>query len=405
MTEAVQTREAPLLTEADFPSVVTDAKENFYLHLDRRREESGIFKVKLGEAPPFYTVLRDELAKKIMTEPENFTHPLADGASPHGFVPMLPPAKSGPDHAHYRAAVQGFFNPQRVREYTPRMREIATEIVEPLAKRGSCDFQHDVGEVFPGHIMLDLFGLDRSHLDRLVEIENKFWIVPELDPDHQKRKVASDELVAWIDEQIEDTIARPNDSVINILLNTEVKGERLTPFDVKMYMYFFVLGGLHTTKALMGKMMGILAKDAPMRHRLTANPDLWPRFIEEALRSHALGESFRKCAHDIVIDGVQLKQGDLVSANWTAANRDPRAFVNPTEINLEVVQKTRHTGFGYGSHICMGMHLARADMKVMLEVWHQFIPDYDIPDGAVIREQSWAGLGVLEMPLRWDVRN
>lgn len=392
----------PVLTAADYPSVFVDAERDYYGRRDELREKAPVYRVEMTDNLTYYTVMRDDLVKQVLMDPETF--PNAIGASPHSMLPTLPASKEGQELLRYRAVVQRWVNPQNVRRAEDKMREFAIELIEPLVAKGGCNFQHDIGEFYPGLVMLEVFSLDRSYLAELVEIESLLWVVPEDDPDYAVRREAAAKLDAWIEARIAECQAKPNDSVVSQLLATEIQGTLLTPFEVKMFVFFFIVGGLHTTKALMGKMMAILAEDTPMRHRLTASPELWPRFIEEALRSHAMGESFRRVAKDTELAGVQLKEGDLVTVNWTAANRDPRAYRNPTEINLDEAQSARHTGFGYGGHICMGMHLARADMRIMLEEWHKRIPDYKVPEGTVLREQSWAGFGLLELPLLWPVQ-
>lgn len=393
----------PVLTAADYPSVVEDAEVNYYAARDRLREAAPIYRVELGEMEPYYTVMRDDLVKRVLMDPETFPHAASDASNPHGMMPLLPTSKEGAELARYRAVVQGWFNPLKVRAFRERMREIAIELIEPIVPRGQCEFQHDLGEFFPGLIMLELFNMDRAFLPGLVELERVMWTAPEDDPDYAIRNHATELLMVWIDEQIEKCQKSRDDSVVNYLLDSEVNGEKLTPFDVKMFMIIFVQGGLHTTKALMGKMMVILAQDPELRRRLTADPELWPRFIEETLRTHAMGESFRRVAKDTELEGCPLKKGDLLAVNWTAANRDPRAFEHAAEIYLDAPQKARHTAFGYGGHICMGMHIARADLTILLEEWHKRVPDYWLAEGTVIREQSWAGAGVLEVPLRWNV--
>lgn len=406
MTQQQSDSAIPVLTAADYPSVIGNADVEYYEARDRLRETAPVYRVDLGAMESFYAVMRDDLAKKILLDPQTFPHIMAfpDETNPHGTAPVLPMSRSGkPDHAHYRGVTQGWVSPARVRTLQPRIREIAIEVIEPLVGKGGCNFVHDFGEVYPGLIMLEALGIDRHHLPRLVEIEANMWIPPEDDPDHSIRLAADRKLSEWIDERIAECQAKPDESIITYLLGAEVQGRKLTPFDAKMYMQLFVVGGIHTTRSLMGKIMAILAADPPTRHRLTANPDLWPRFIEEVLRSHALGNSFRRVARDVEFEGIHFKQNDLVNIDWAAINRDPRTFSNPNQINLDEPQKARHSGFGFGSHICMGMHLARADMRIALEEWHARIPDYYIPEGTVLREQIWAGFGLIELPLRWDI--
>jgi cytochrome P450 len=66
--------------------------------------------------------------------------------------------------------------------------------------------------------------------------------------------------------------------------------------------------------------------------------------------------------------------------SWASANLDPAAFDKPLEVNFER-HPNPHIGFANGFHRCLGSHLARMEMRVALEVWHQRIPDYRVKEG------------------------
>ena len=84
-----------------------------------------------------------------------------------------------------------------------------------------------------------------------------------------------------------------------------------------------------------------------------------------------------------------------------AANLDPATYAEPDDIDFER-QRSINLAFGGGPHLCLGINLARLELRVALEEWHRRIPDYAIPAGTVI-EHSPGIRQADHLPLVWDV--
>lgn len=385
----------------DYPSVVTNAEENYYRDRDRLREESPAYRVeKPGQK--FYTFMRMDTVKRVLLDTETFSNVKVEGAGGAVEENLLPSSKDPPEHARYRAVIAPFFTPSAVKKIMPDFPIFANKLIDRFVDRGHCEYQHEFSEPYPGYILLKVLGVPEEDLPIMVEAESKLWIPPEEDPDFSRRRAATNQAIQYLEDKIRQCQKNPDDSLFSALLASEVDGRKLTPLEVRQYTLILVMGGLHTTKALLGKTMAHLAQNPDLRRTIIENPAKIPTLIEEMLRVYSMGESFRFATKDVEIDGCPVKKGDMVSVNWTAANRDPRAYDCPASVKLDR-GNTLHVGFGFGAHICMGMHLARADMRVALDEWHKRIPHYRIKEGAELKEQIWAGAGIRELPLEWDV--
>jgi cytochrome P450 len=93
-----------------------------------------------------------------------------------------------------------------------------------------------------------------------------------------------------------------------------------------------------------------------------------------------------------------MKAGDHLMMLLPATGRDPRAFDDPEQIRFDRAPN-QHLGFGWGIHRCIGIHLARAEMRVALEEWHARIPDYHVDPVDTIRRRRGAIAGVWHLPL------
>jgi cytochrome P450 len=147
-----------------------------------------------------------------------------------------------------------------------------------------------------------------------------------------------------------------------------------------------------------------LAEHPEERRRLIAEPELIPLAVEEVLRFYTIifGDG-RKVTRDAEFHGVQLKQGEMVYGLVSAANRDPDHWERGEEFVIDR-QRNNHMGFANGPHRCLGMHLARREMKIAVEEWLRLIPDFDIaPDAELTERGGGSMMTLLQLPLVWDV--
>ena len=82
--------------------------------------------------------------------------------------------------------------------------------------------------------------------------------------------------------------------------------------------------------------------------------------------------------------GCPVRSGEQMLLPFPAANHDPAAFENAGEFQLDRA-RNRHVAFGSGPHRCLGSHLARMELEVALQVWHERIPEYAIAPGELPR--------------------
>ena len=134
---------------------------------------------------------------------------------------------------------------------------------------------------------------------------------------------------------------------------------------------------------------------------LRENPQSIPDAIDEMMRAYAAVTTMRLCTQDIQIGGVAMKQGDLVMMPTHLAANDPEAFANPETVDF--ARKPRHVSFGYGPHLCIGMHLARREMRIAMEEALAILPKFSIPPGARIDSFCSGIIGPLTLPLVWEV--
>ena len=89
----------------------------------------------------------------------------------------------------------------------------------------------------------------------------------------------------------------------------------------------------------------------------------------------------RVALQDTEVGGCPISKGERISPLLGAANTDPAEFPNPDVVDF-TRNPNRHRAFGGGPHRCLGSHLARLELRLILEEWHNRIPDYALREGA-----------------------
>jgi cytochrome P450 len=144
--------------------------------------------------------------------------------------------------------------------------------------------------------------------------------------------------------------------------------------------FMFVLAGLDTVTSAVGFSLAKLAADTDLRHRISADFSLIPAFIEEILRVDGpVPFAPRVTTEEVEVAGRVVPKDTRVMLSYGSADRDPRRYDDADEVKLD--DKVVHFAFGRGPHRCLGSHLARLELRLILEEWHTRIPEYTLAGG------------------------
>ena len=299
-------------------------------------------------------------------------------------VPLIPIAVDPPDHHRFRKVLDPMFAPRVINVMEDSLREQARELVEAFAGRGECDGVADLARLYPTQVFLTLFGMPLEHRDQFIHwaetiIENANQD-PEAELSPEVVKNAS-ELFAYLQAYVDDKRAHPGDDVLSHILTLE--GDEAWPNDEVLGLCFLlILAGLDTVTAMIGFILYHLAREPELRRRMIADPALVQPVIEEILRLEQPAPTQpRVTTEDVEVCGHLIPAGSKVSMVVGAANRDPLKFPNPDVIDPSQAD-TGHVAFGGGIHRCLGSHLARREMRIVIEEFHKLIPEYSIAEGA-----------------------
>lgn len=343
----------------------------------------------------FWSISRYEDVERLHQEPATFSSfPVT--IPPFGNTrPMIPLESDPPLHRDYRRVLTDQFSRPAQRAKQEVYRGIARECIDAFVDRGECDVARELCTPLALRALMDALGVPSQDHAKMEDIANR--LVRKIEPAQ-----AAAELEAYFTELIALRRADPRDDVVSRLCAAELNGTPLTQIEILDYCMILVPAGFETTASSMGYTFLILAERPDLQDRLRREPELIPSAIEEMLRyvTPVRGLS-RTVMEDVEIGGQQFRRGDRLHVNWPGANRDPEVFEAPEVIDIER-KPNRHFGFGLGAHLCLGIHMAREELKVAFEETLRRMTNIRVSDPAKVVEEPGTTWGISSLPITFD---
>ncbi len=273
-----------------------------------------------------------------------------------------------PKHLKLRKVTREWFLPRSIEKLDAEIKEMCTEYVDKMeAMGGECDFVKDITLLYPLRIIMSILGLPRESEATMLKLTQEIFggQDPDLmrDPDQQTMNAETImEFGSYFDEVIKDRKQNPQDDLATVLANAEVDGKPMEPLDQLSYFIIAASAGHDTTSAVLGAGMKALLQHPDQLAMWRDNPDLDTNAAKELMRwVSPVRHMVRTATDDLELGGKQIKSGDNIVLWFPAANRDPRAFDSPNTLDITRDPKA-HLAFGYGSHMCLGQHLATLEV-------------------------------------------
>jgi cytochrome P450 len=306
-----------------------------------------------------------------------------------------------PVHGKYRKLFQEAFNPKMLAALRPRFEAVIGRLVDRFAANGEADLVHEFAVHFPFQFICDLMDLpaaDRAVFHKLAHGQTCVMF----DPEHGQ------EASRLLGNYLTDLIALRRDQksqtdFVSLLANAELDGERI-PDDVLLGFFRQLMNaGGDTSYHGFSNILAALFMHPEQMALIRADRSLLPRALEEGLRWGAPITSIdRVTTRDVVLEGVHMPKGSVVRVCIAAANRDETIFADPHAFDIMRDQR-RSVVFGYGSHLCIGQHVARTELQMALNVLLDRLPNIRLDPtkpAPVIRGLTFRGAD--EVNVVWD---
>jgi cytochrome P450 len=332
-----------------------------------------------------WVVTRYQEIHQVLRDPETFSsYPtnlvnMAEGK----FIPLeLDP----PEHTYYRKALQPLFNPKRMQELEPLIREVINDLIDSFAARGNAEFISEFAHQLPTHVFLVLMGWPLEDAPMFSETtDTALQGIPggTEEESAKARKDAANRIYDYFGAVVarirtgQDEAHGLTAQIVNTPIEMEDGVRLLTDDELNRMFYLLLIAGLHTVQGSLAWAIVHLANNPLQRQKIIDDRETITAAVEEILRIEASVITARRATRDVEIGGVTISEGDQLIALLCSANRDGSEFEEPDELKIDR-SPNRHLSFGAGPHRCLGSHLARIELELVLEEIHKRIPDYSL---------------------------
>ena len=311
----------------------------------------------------------------------------------------------GDEHKRNRALASPAFRQRLMPGLVgPLLRPVANELIDRFEPRGEADLVAEFTKKYPFKIILRLLGLPQASEQQVTT-----WALGMLDiqQNHEFAVRCSHEFTAFVDPILQQRRDDPADDLISTLATTEVDGDRLTDDEIMNFVKLLFPAGADTTYLGLGNTLFALLSHPEQWQQVVADPEGEARWAaEEGLRWNApVALLPRHNPNEVVWNDVAIPADTPLLFAIAAANRDPAVFTDPDRFDIDRRPAATLT-FGFGTHFCLGAHLARAELEICLQVLAERLPRLRLADdaGDVEITSSFAQLlrGPNRLPVRFD---
>jgi cytochrome P450 len=394
------------------PFLDEDFQKNAYPAIARLREDDPVHWVP---GLNFWFVTRHDDVRRLFT---------ADDATPdrrvweHYVAPpegtfmrwvsdnglfSLPPK----EHARVRRLVSAAFTPRAVARMADQVREVVVRFAAPLRGRtGVVDLMQEFTDPVPNAVISRITGVppagdDEVRFRELAQVTIQGFFSFGDESLMKRAEQAFLELSTWVRELAKQRSERPQEDLVSDLVQARDRGDRMSTDEIVVMVTGLIGAGSETTA--LGGMLSImtLLQHPEVTERLRAERALLPNAVDEILRFGFGGPGGlpRYAVRDFELRGKTIRKGQMLMLSFGGANRDPSVYPDPDRLDIERDVKEL-TLFGHGPHYCLGAHLARTELRCMLDGALDFLPP-----GAQMLEDliEFTPMGVFKRPQNFPV--
>lgn len=339
---------------------------------------------------------------EVMRAPESFSNQTSN----YPVRPWIPQAVDPPAHTGYRRIMNPWFTVEQVSRLLPHLASYSEQLLDAMLAKDEFDYVEEFADPFPTVIFCELMGFPASDYPQLMDWKNAL-----MHPADGHRRgaetaaalareyglaVSEDgtlpaesllalrtritlDLYRYFQRLLDERRAKPGDDLISRLLAARFEGERpLSQQELEDCMLLLFMGGLDTVASTLGLIVETLARRDDKRRELVAlmeDEEKLTDAVEELVRLHAIVTPPRRVVRELSFHGALFRAEDAVLCSLPSANRDPEEFPSPEEMDFGRTPN-RHLAFGLGPHRCLGIHLARQELRIALRALHRRLPDY-----------------------------
>ena len=291
-----------------------------------------------------------------------------------------------PQHMKLRRLTNTWFMPANLKKLEPEIAAIAKRHVDHMASLGGkCDFVNEVALWYPLRVIMRILGLPAEDEGRMLQMSQEIFGPQDPDVMARSKLLTTDtgvhipgtgnaqvdllalvqQFFAYFGAVTEDRRAMPRDDLSSVIANGTIDGEPIGQMEAISYYAIVATAGHDTTSSTASGGLLQLIRNPGELAKLKADPSLIPSAVEEMIRWCTPVKHFMRTAtQDTKLGGKTIKAGDGLALFYWSGNRDEAVFENADSFRVDRPTNPQ-TAFGNGVHLCLGLHLARMELRAM----------------------------------------
>jgi cytochrome P450 len=361
-----------------FDEAVAGNVRDPYAELARMRREQPVQRLDMSVMPheaskPVFLVYRYDDIAQMLRDNETFSSSIVIDAFGDALGKHVMLGMDEPEHRRHRSLVSAAFSQRALARWENELVErVANELIDRFVERGRADLVREFTFPYPTQIIAGLLGLPREDYPQFQR-----WSISLLSilVNRERGLAASRALRDYFAPILEARRRAPREDLISRLAQAEIDGQRLADEEIFSFLRLLLPAGVETTYRSTGNLLFGLLSNPQQLDAIRADRSLIPQAIEEAIRWEApLLMITRVATRDTELGGVAIPAGSAVMPMLGSANREEDRYPDPDRFDI-FREPTAHISFGLGVHVCLGMHLARLEMRVAVNRLLDRLPD------------------------------
>jgi cytochrome P450 len=347
-----------------------------------------------------FQVTRWDDVEHVLRDPKAFSSSI-NNEHMRPYMGELILGMDGQEHRAYRNLVAHAFRASQLERWDEAVIRPSIDMcIEEIAPLGTADLVRDVTKRYPVRVICAIVGVPVEDSAQFHEWSEQINGGP-LHP--AEGLAASRAMREYLEPLVAARRVEPQGDLLSDLVHAEVDGERLN--DERLYGFLRLLlpAGAETTFRAMGNALTALLMHPDVMERVRANRDLLPAVIEETLRwETSVTQVSRVTTTDTEIAGCPVPAGAAIAVLVGSADRDGARYEDPEDFELDRPAQN-HLAFGTGPHQCLGMHLARLELRVGLDAILDGLPNLRLdPEAEPPVIEGLAFRGPVALPVVFD---
>ncbi|WP_170603917.1 cytochrome P450 [Ruegeria arenilitoris] len=402
---------------ADLGSHDSFAKGAPYNTFARLRREAPCHWSDFDGGKGYWSITRHEDIDKMVRDVETFSSAqgirMEDQTYEEYMARRTFQETDGAEHRKVRMKVAKAFSPRVVAGFEDQIRDLCGPILDRAFEKGSFDATREIARELPMRMLGQILGVPDEDLPWLVDKGDALmansdpdftdYVVDKIETDQFRlmpfNSPAGAELYEYSRTLMDGKNAIGDTSgILHLILQPDENGETISETEFRNFFCLLVAAGNDTTRYSIAAGIQAIARQEGLLQELQSG-DVWGTAADEIVRWASPATYFRRTAmKDVEVHGQNIRKGDKVLYWFISANRDETMFESPYRLDLSR-KPNRQLGWGQGGpHVCLGMHLARLEVRVLFEELVKRVKTIE-PDGPEAFVRSNFVNGIKRMPV------